>query len=39
MSIERGQTNPSVLLAFKIAAAFGVPVVEVFDMEGRLAPV
>ncbi len=39
MSIERGQTNPSVLLAYKIAAAFGVPVTEVFDMEGRLAPV
>lgn len=39
MSIERGQTNPSVLLALKIAAAFGVPVTDVFDMEGRLAPV
>lgn len=39
MSIERGQTNPSVLLAFKIAAAFGVPVTQVFDMEGKLAPV
>lgn len=39
MSIERGQTNPSVLLAFKIAFAFGVSVTEVFDMEGRLAPV
>lgn len=39
MSIERGQTNPSVLLAYKIAAAFGVPVTDVFDMEGRLAPV
>ncbi len=39
MSIERGQTNPSVLLAYKIAAAFSVPVTDVFDMEGRLAPV
>lgn len=39
MSIERGDTNPSVLLALKIAAAFGVSVTEVFDMEGRLAPV
>jgi len=39
MSIERGQTNPSVLLAYKIAAAFTVPVTEVFDMEGKLAPV
>lgn len=39
MSIERGQTNPSVLLAYKISAAFGVPITSVFDMEGRLAPV
>ena len=39
ISIERGQTNPSVLLAYKIAAAFGVPITSVFDMEGRLAPV
>ena len=39
MSIERGQTNPSVLLAYKIAAAFSVPVTDVFDMEGKLAPV
>lgn len=39
MSIERGETNPSVLLALKIAAAFGVPVTEVFAMEGKLAPV
>ncbi|UPA22682.1 helix-turn-helix transcriptional regulator [Candidatus Peribacteria bacterium] len=39
MSIERGQTNPSVLLAYKIAAAFSVPITSVFDMEGRLAPV
>jgi putative transcriptional regulator len=39
MSIERGETNPSVLLAFKIAAAFGVPLTDVFNMEGKLAPV
>lgn len=39
MSIERGQTNPSVLLAYKIAAALNVPITEVFDMEGKLAPV
>ncbi|PIP64977.1 transcriptional regulator [Candidatus Peregrinibacteria bacterium CG10_big_fil_rev_8_21_14_0_10_49_16] len=39
MSIERGQTNPSVLLAYKIAAAFDVSVTEVFDMEGELVPV
>lgn len=39
MSIERGDTNPSVLLALKISAVFGIPVTEVFDMDGRLAPV
>ncbi len=39
MSIERGRTNPSVLLAYKIASALGVEVTEVFMMEGRLAPV
>ena len=39
MSIERGQTNPSVLLAYKIAAAFTRPITEVFNMEGKLAPV
>ncbi len=39
MSIERGQTNPSVLLAYMIASVFDVPVTDVFDMEGRLAPV
>ena len=39
MSIERGQTNPSVLLAYKISAALGNPITEVFDMEGKLAPV
>ncbi|TSC57506.1 MAG: putative transcriptional regulator [Candidatus Peregrinibacteria bacterium Greene0416_19] len=39
MSIERGRTNPSVLLAYKIAAALGTDVTEVFQMEGKLAPV
>jgi len=38
MSIERGQTNPSVLLAYKIAAALEVPITEVFAMEGNLVP-
>ena len=39
MSIERGRTNPSILLALKIATAMGVSVEEVFVMEGKLAPV
>jgi len=39
MSIERGQTNPSVLLAFRIASAFSVSVTEVFDVDGKLVPV
>lgn len=39
MSIERGRTNPSVLLAYKIAAALTSDVTEVFTMEGKLAPV
>lgn len=39
MSIERGRTNPSVLLAYKIASALGVDITEVFMMEGKLAPV
>jgi len=39
MSIERGQTNPSVLLAYKIASALDTSIVEVFNMEGKLAPV
>ena len=39
MSIERGQTNPSVLLAYKISAALDVEVTEAFSMEGALAPV
>jgi putative transcriptional regulator len=39
MSIERGQTNPSVLLAYKISSALGADVTEVFTMEGVLLPV
>lgn len=39
MSIERGETNPSVLLALKIASAFSIPVTDVFAMDGKLAPV
>lgn len=39
MSIERGQTNPSVLLAFKISSALNSPVSDVFWMEGSLVPV
>ena len=39
MSIERGQTNPSVLLAYKIAAALDASIMEVFTMEGTILPV
>ena len=39
MSIERGQTNPSVLLSLKIAAALNAQITEVFWMEGSLVPV
>lgn len=39
MSIERGQTNPSVLLAYIIAAAMEVSITEVFDIEGAMVPV
>jgi putative transcriptional regulator len=39
MSIERGQTNPSVLLAYKISSALESPIIEVFSMEGHLVPV
>lgn len=39
MSIERGRTNPSVLLAYKIASALTADVTEVFTMEGALVPV
>ncbi|MBP9773294.1 MAG: helix-turn-helix transcriptional regulator [Candidatus Peribacteraceae bacterium] len=38
MSIERGATNPSVLLAYKIAMALQVPVTECFQVEGSLVP-
>ena len=38
MSIERSATNPSVLLAFKIAMALQVPVTEAFEIEGSLVP-
>lgn len=39
MSIERGRTNPSVLLAYKIASALSAELTEVFFMDGKLAPV
>lgn len=39
MSIERGDTNPSVLLAFKISSALETPITNVFSMEGSLVPV
>ena len=39
MSIENGNTNPSVLLAFKIAKALEVSIDNVFNVEGKLIPV
>jgi len=39
LSIESGTTVPSTLLAFKIAKALGVPVTDIFTMEGELLPV
>jgi putative transcriptional regulator len=39
MSIENGHTNPSVLLAFKIARALDVPITDTFSVEGRLVPI
>jgi putative transcriptional regulator len=39
MSIESGSTNPSVLLAFKIAKALGVPITDAFAVEGKLVPI
>lgn len=39
MSIENGHTNPSVLLAFKIAKALEAPIMDVFQTEGKLLPV
>lgn len=35
ISIEKGNYVPSVLLALKLAATFGVPVEEVFQYEAR----
>jgi len=39
MSIENGNTNPSVLLAFKIALALEVGIMDAFQVEGKLIPV
>ena len=39
MSIENGHTNPSVLLAFKIATALETGITEVFNTEGKLVPI
>ena len=39
MSIENGNTNPSVLLAFKIALALDAGITDVFQTEGKLIPV
>ncbi|OGJ62971.1 hypothetical protein A3A67_04540 [Candidatus Peribacteria bacterium RIFCSPLOWO2_01_FULL_51_18] len=39
MSIERGATNPSILLAFKVSMALQTQVTEVFTVEGSLVPV
>lgn len=39
MSIENGHTNPSVLLAFKIAKALDVSITDAFSVEGRLVPI
>jgi putative transcriptional regulator len=39
MSIERGTTNPSALLAFKIAVALDASFTQVFQIEGELLPV
>lgn len=38
MSIERGATNCSVLLAYKIAAALDAAIESVFTMEGTMLP-
>jgi putative transcriptional regulator len=35
LSIERGRYNPSVGLALRIAAVFGVPVEELFEIPGE----
>lgn len=34
ISIEKGKYNPSILLAFKIASFFGMPIEEIFIYEG-----
>ena len=34
-SLENGRYNPSILLAFKIAAYFGLPIEEIFIYEGE----
>ena len=39
MSIENGHTNPSVLLAFKIAKALETPITDVFNPEGKLVQI
>lgn len=35
LSIERGRYNPSIGLALRIARVFGVPVEELFEIEGE----
>ncbi len=35
LSIERGQYNPSVGLALRLAESFGVPVEALFEVEGE----
>ncbi len=39
MSIENGNTNPSILLAFKVAMALGVTLEDAFSVTGRLVPI
>ena len=34
VAIERGKYNPSVALAIRLARIFGVPVEELFELEG-----
>ena len=34
-SLENGRYNPSILLAFKIARYFGLPIEEIFIYEGE----
>jgi putative transcriptional regulator len=35
-AIENGRYNPSIILAFKIARYFGMPIEEIFIFEGDL---